>query len=64
MGYRVSASGVLAVEMDTAAQAASEAQAWVTNGFEDVLITDGEGQTYGLDEFTASLDGGKWTEEP
>jgi hypothetical protein len=63
MGFRVSATGKLAAEMDTAAQAASEAQAWVTDGFEDVVITDGQGQTYALDEFAASLDGGKWTEE-
>ena len=64
MGFRVSASGKLAVEMDTATEAASEAQARVTKGFDDVLITDGQGQTYGLEEFSAGLDGGKWTEEP
>jgi len=63
MGFRVTASGVLVVETDIAAEAASEAQASVTNGLQGVLITDAEGETYGLDEFAAALDGGKWTDD-
>jgi hypothetical protein len=62
MGYRVTVSGVLVAETDTAEQAASEAQASVTNGQQSVLIADAAGQTYELDEFSAALDGGRWSE--
>ena len=63
MGFRVTASGVLIVETDSAVEAASEAQASITDGQQSVLITDAEGQTYALDEFAAALDGGKWTDD-
>jgi hypothetical protein len=63
MGFRVTASGVLIAETDTATEAASEAQATVTNGQQSILITDAEGQTYAMEEFAAALDGGKWTDD-
>lgn len=63
MGYRVTAAGQLIIETDSAAEAASEAQAVVTDGIHEIMVTDAEGQTYSLDEFAAALDGGKWTDD-